>query len=81
MMRAKYFPDYSGGFIGTEDGKIQICDFREGMGKKYGMKIADYLNKLNKPKSVDCPACKGGGCYEDENYYYCPHCWNTFRVD
>ena len=42
----QYFPDKEGGFIGTEDGQTQLCDFREGMGKKYGKAIADALNGL-----------------------------------
>jgi hypothetical protein len=43
-MNFKYYPDNDGGFIATEDGQTQICDFRQGMGAKYGEALAYALN-------------------------------------
>lgn len=43
-MKYKYFPDYDGGFIATDDGQTQVCDFREGMGDSLGEIIADALS-------------------------------------
>jgi len=43
-MNFKYYPDSQGGFIATEDGQTQICDFRQGMGEKHGHQIATALN-------------------------------------
>lgn len=48
----EYYPDYSGGFIGSEDLNLQICDFREGMGDIYGELIAKALNLLSAPKEI-----------------------------
>jgi len=42
-MKLKYYPDADGGFIGTEDGQVQVCDFRKGMGEKYGEQMASVL--------------------------------------
>jgi|GEM_PF-6932674 len=42
----QYFPDSEGGFISSADGQTQICDFREGMGSKYGKTLASALNSL-----------------------------------
>lgn len=46
-----YHWDRNGGFIGSEDGQTQMCDFREGMGPKYGELIAALLNGDLKTKS------------------------------
>jgi len=43
-MKFKYYPDSNGGFIGSEDGQTQVCDFREGMGERYGEQIAAALS-------------------------------------
>lgn len=48
----KYYPDHSGGFIGSEDFDLQICDFRDGMGDIYGELIAEFLNLLVTPKEI-----------------------------
>lgn len=45
-----YHPSNDGGFIGSEDGQTQVCDFREGMGEKYGQIIAEAMN-ANHPSS------------------------------
>lgn len=41
-----YYPDRDGGFIGSIDGQTQICDFRQGMGERFGKQIANALNSL-----------------------------------
>ena len=48
-MNFKYYPDNDGGFIATEDGQTQICDFRQGMGQKHGHQIAAALNASPQP--------------------------------
>jgi len=44
----KYFPaedcGENGGFIGTDDGKFQLCDFRAGCGVIWGPLIAGWIN-------------------------------------
>jgi hypothetical protein len=47
-----YCPDSQGGFICSEDGQTQICDFREGMGDKYGPQLAAALNCLSASEAV-----------------------------
>lgn len=46
-MKWVYYPNYNGGFIGSEEGHTQVCDFREGMGDRFGHIIADALNKAS----------------------------------
>jgi hypothetical protein len=48
----QYCPDHEGGFICSEDGQNQICDFREGMGDKYGPMLAAALNNLSASEAV-----------------------------
>lgn len=49
--RWAYHRDATGGFIGSEDGQTQICDFRSGMGDTWGDFIAHAMNRATLKKS------------------------------
>jgi len=46
-MKLKYYRDAEGGFIGSEDGQTQVCDFREGMGDRFGEQFSESEDVLD----------------------------------